>query len=556
MVLSMTLMPVLVGIFLPRRVSEREPLLMTLAHAIHTPILALCLRFKAAVLLFAAAVLVFAFGLVAPNLGAEFTPKLSEGAISINIVRPAGTDIGESVRQNTLIEKAILKEFPDEVAHVWSRIGSADVATDPMGVELTDTYVTLKPRDQWKRAATQDELTEQLEALARTFPGLKGEFSQPIEMRVNEMDTGIRSEVGVLVYGDDFPTLLKTAGEVEKVLNGIAGVADLRVEQVTGQPVLQVKVRQDEVARYGLTAQAVLQLVESLGTKPVGEVVEGQLRFPLVLRLPDSYRTNKAAVEGLLVSTPGGERVPVGRLAAVEVVEGPSTITREWGQRRITVTCNVRGRDLGSFVEEARRKVSAEVKLPVGRYRLDWGGQYEHLIRAKRRLMVVVPLAFVLIFGLLYATYQSWADAVRVFSAVPFAWVGGLIALWVRGLPFSVSAAVGFVALSGVAVLDDMILVSAVRKLRADGLSLDGAVTQAAKSRLRPVLMTTLVAALGFVPMAVSTGVGAEVQRPLATVVIGGVIGSFVMSLLVLRVLYLVFSRATGGAKVSSLEGG
>jgi cobalt-zinc-cadmium resistance protein CzcA len=340
------------------------------------------------------------------------------------------------------------------------------------------------------------------------------------------------------------------------VLRDIPGVADLRVEQITGQPVLQVRVKQDEVARYGLTAQAVLQMVESLGTKPVGEVIEGQVRFPLVVRLPDAYRTNREAVERLLVPTPNGERVPLGRLAAVEVVEGPSTITREWGQRRITVTCNVRGRDLGSFVEEARRKVAAEVKMPAGRYRIDWGGQYEHLIRARQRLLLVVPVAFVLIFGLLYATYQSWADAIRVFSAVPFAWVGGLIALWVRGMPFSVSAAVGFVALSGVAVLDDMILVSAVRKLRADGVPLEEAVRRSALGRLRPVLMTTLVASLGFVPMALSTGMGAEVQRPLATVVIGGVIGSFVMSLLVLRVLYLVFSRATGGATaVSSQEG-
>ena len=313
---------------------------------------------------------------------------------------------------------------------------------------------------------------------------------------------------------------------------------------------LEIQIRQDEIARYGVPAKTVLDLVESVGSMPLGEIVEGQLRFPLVVRLPEKYRNSPEAIGSILVATPAGERIPLSRLAALRVVEGPATITREWGQRRIAVTCNVRGRDLGSFVAEARRQVAEHVQVPVGRYHVEWGGQFEQLERARTRLLIVVPLCFVLIFGLLYLTYGNVVDAMRVFTGIPFAWVGGIFALWLRDMPFSISAAIGFIALSGVAVLDDMILVSYVRQLRKKGLALDEAVQQAAITRLRPVLMTTLVASLGFLPMAFSTGRGAEVQRPLATVVIGGVLGAMVMSLLVLRVLYVVFqvpSRASGG---------
>ena len=551
MVLSMTFMPVLASLVLPRRVREREPLLMRLAHAAHAPVLRACMNHRLAVIGFALFMLVVAFGLIAPNLGSEFVPRLSEGAICINVVRLAGTDIEESVRANTQMEKAILAAFPDEVEHVWSRIGTAEVATDPMGLELTDVFVTLKPRSGWKRAKTQAELTVLLEKELRTTPGQKLAFTQPIELRINEMLSGVRTDVAVKIYGDDFDTLLAKAQEVEAVLRTVPGVADLAVEQITGQPVLSVQVRQDEIARHGIPAQAVLDLVESVGSKPLGEVVEGQLRFPLVVRLPDKHRTSPEAVGAMLLTAADGEQIPLARLADIRVVEGPSTITREWGQRRITVTCNVRGRDLGGFVAEGQQKVAEAVTLPPGRYSLAWGGQFEQLRRAQLRLMIVVPVSLLLIFGLLYATYRNLVDAVRVFTGIPFAWVGGIVALWLRDMPFSISAAIGFIALSGVAVLDDMILVSYVRQLRAKGVSLDDAVRQAAITRLRPVLMTTLVASLGFLPMAFSTGQGAEVQRPLATVVIGGVIGAMVMSLLVLRVLYLLFSggvRPTGTA--------
>jgi cobalt-zinc-cadmium resistance protein CzcA len=544
MLLSLTLMPVLASLLLPRRIEEREPLLMRLVKYLYAPILRLAMRYKVAVVGFAVCVLVLAFGFIAPNLGSEFVPKLSEGAIVVNVVRLAGTDLDESIRYNTRMEKAVLAAFPDEVSHVWSRCGTAEVATDPMGVELTDFFITLKPRDRWTKAHTQDELTELIEKELRDLPGQKLSFSQPIALRLDEMVSGVRSEVAVKLFGDDFDVLTAKAQEIEAVLRGIDGVADLNTEQVTGQPALEVRVKQDEVARYGVPAQAVLDLVESVGSKPLGEVVEGAYRFPLAVRLPESLRASPESLGALLIATPSGERIPLSRLADVRVVEGPSTITREWGQRRVTVTCNVRGRDLGSFVAEARRKVAANVALPSGRYHVAWGGQFENLRRAQTRLLIVVPVALALIFALLYLTYHNVVDALRVFTGVPFAWVGGIVALWLLDMPFSTSAAVGFIALSGVAVLDDMILVSYVRQLRQKGLPLDEAVNQAALTRLRPVLMTTLVASLGFVPMAFSTGVGAEVQRPLATVVIGGVVSAMVMSLLVLRVLYVLFKAA------------
>ncbi|MCX8139394.1 MAG: efflux RND transporter permease subunit, partial [Gemmataceae bacterium] len=364
-----------------------------------------------------------------------------------------------------------------------------------------------------------------------------------------EMISGVRSDLGIKLFGDDFDTLVKKAAEIEAVLKTIDGNADVSVEQITGQPVLQIQVRQDEIARYGIPAQTVLDLIQAAGSLPVGEVVEGQLRFPLVVRLPDRLRASPESIGTILVSTPTGERIPLARLADIRTVEGPSTITREWGQRRITITSNIVGRDMGTFVAEAQQKVNEKVQMPKeGRYHLEWGGQFQNYERARTRLMVVVPVAVVLIFLLLYFTYRNFVDALRVFTGVPFGWVGGIIALWLRDMPFSISAAVGFIALSGVAVLDDMILVSYVRQLRRRGLNVHEAVRQAAVTRLRPVLMTTLVASLGFLPMALSTGQGAEVQRPLATVVIGGVIGAMVMSLLVLRVLYLFFDWLAHGA--------
>jgi cobalt-zinc-cadmium resistance protein CzcA len=542
MVLSLTLMPVLASLFLPKNVQEKEPLLIRVLKRLYAPVLRFTMHHKTFVIGSALLLLVSVFGLVAPNLGSEFVPRLSEGAITINVVRLAGTTLEESIRYNTKMEQVILEKFPNEIAQVWSRMGTAEVATDPMGTELTDLFITLHPREEWTRAETQEELTVAIQEELRDLPGPRLAMSQPIEMRMNEMISGVRSDVAAILYGDDLDLMVEKASEIEKALNSIPGSEDVKVEQVSGQPLLQIRIKQDEIARYGIPASTVMNLVRSLGTHNVGEVYEGQLRFPLIIRLPEKARASPEAIKQILVATPSGQRIPLSRLATIEKVEGPNTIKRDWYQRRITIESNVRGRDLGSFVAEARRVIAEKVQLPPGRYRVEWGGQFENLQRAQLRLMIVVPIALLMILALLYMTYRNWIDSIRVFTGVPFAWIGGILALWIRDMPFSISAAVGFIALSGVAVLDDMLLVSTIRQLRRLGRSLDEAVEEAAMTRLRPILMTTLVASLGFVPMAFSTGMGAEVQRPLATVVIGGVCSAMVMSLLVLRVLYVVFN--------------
>jgi cobalt-zinc-cadmium resistance protein CzcA len=540
LVLSLTLMPVLASILLPRRAVEQDPWLLRAARWLYAPALRWVTRHPFAVIALGGCLLGLG-SIVARGLGSEFVPRLSEGALVVNVVRLAGTDLGESVRYNTRMEQALLRAFPDEIEHVWSRIGTAEVATDPMGVELSDIFMSLQPRAKWKRAGSQAELAELVQRELRDMPGQRIALTQPIEMRMNEMIAGVRGDVAAKLYGDDFDVLTRKALEIGAVLGSIDGATDLSTEQITGQPVLQIRADQEALARYGVPARAVMNVVESLGTKELGEVIEGQLRFPLVVRLPERDRRDPAAIGAIVVTTPAGQRIPMSKLARIEEVEGPSTITREWGQRRITVQTNVRGRDVGSFVAEARRRVDAEVELPPGRYRIEWGGQFENLTRARERLTIVVPLVLALIFTLLYVTYRNARDAFLVFTGVPFAVVGGVVALWVRDMSFSISAAVGFIALSGVAVLGEMVLVSYIRQLRARGMDLAAAVEQAALVRLRPVLMTALVAALGFVPMALSTGMGAEVQRPLATVVIGGVVSSTLLTLLVLPSVYLVF---------------
>jgi len=537
LVLSLTLMPVLASLVLPRKIKEREPFLVRIARWIYTPILLWALRHRLAVIGLALGVILVA-AMIAGGLGSEFIPRLSEGSIVVNVVRLAGTDLSESLRYNTQMEKAILAAFPDEVENVWSRCGTAEVATDPMGVELSDIFMSLKPRDQWKKAQTQDELVVLIQKELRDMPGQRIALTQPIEMRINEMISGVRSDVAVKLFGDDFDLLVEKAGEIEGLLRSINGCVDPSLEQITGQPVLQIRIRQDQIARYGIPAKTVLDLVESIGGMPIGEVIEGQLRFPLAVRLPERARANPEAIKSILVSTSAGERIPLSRLATVDIVEGPSTITREWGRRRITVQCNVRGRDVGSFVAEAQNKIAALVELPSERYHIEWGGQFENLERAQTRLMIVVPMALALIALLLYLSFESVRLALLVFTGVPFAVTGGVMALWIREMPFSISAGVGFIALSGVAVLNGLVMVTFIRQLRLKGENLKDAIITGSLTRLRPVLMTALVASLGFVPMALSTSMGAEVQRPLATVVIGGIISSTMLTLIVLPVLY------------------
>ncbi len=367
-------------------------------------------------------------------------------------------------------------------------------------------------------------------------------FTQPIEMRLNEMIAGIRTDVGVKIFGDDLEILRETAAEVGAVLESIPGAADLYVEQVTGQPVMEIRVDQEAIARHGVPARHVLELVEAVGGVIVGEVREDQWRFDLAVRLPERLRNDPEKLRRMPVSTAAGAQIPLEYLADIELVEGPSTITREWQRRRIVAQCNVRGRDVGSFVAEARERITAEIELPTGYY-LEFAGQFEHMERARLRLSVVVPMALAMILFLLYSSTQSWRDALIIFMAAPFATLGGILALWIRDMPYTVSAGIGFVAVSGVAMLAGLVMVSTMRRMLREGCPLDEAIASSALIRLRPVLMTTLVAALGFVPMALNSGVGAEVQRPLATVVIGGVLSANALTLVVLPALYRTFGR-------------
>jgi cobalt-zinc-cadmium resistance protein CzcA len=537
---SMTLMPVLASFALRKGVKgHHEPRLVGFLKRLYRPVLTWSLTHAKAVLI-TAVLLVLGAGAAATQLGSEFVPRLSEGTVVINTVRLAEVSLTESVRYGSQLERVLKQKFPDEVRHVWTRTGTAEVATDPMGIELSDVFMTLQPRKRWKRASTQEELVNEMKAELADMPGMRMAFLQPIEMRVNEMIAGVRSDVGIKLFGDDLDLLKAKARELEGHVRAIPGAADVTVEQVTGQPVLEVTVDRAAIARYGIPAHEVLDVVEAVGNRKTGEVREGERRFDLAVRLSDEFRDDPARLATVLVTAPGGERVPLGRLATIREVSGPTTIQREWGKRRIVVQANVRGRDLGGFVGEVRRTLEDKVELPSG-YFLRFGGQFENLERAQARLLIVVPIALALIFGLLYVTYRRVLDSVRIFAGVPFAMVGGVLALLVRGLPFSISAAVGFIALSGVSVLGDMVLVSRVRQLLNRGMELHDAIREGALSRLRPVLMTSAVAAIGFLPMALNTGVGAEVQRPLATVVIGGILSSTLLTLVVLPVLYSVF---------------
>ena len=446
LVLSLTLMPVLASLFLPRKVRETEPLVVRLAQRIYAPALRVAMRARLAVVLAALALLGLTV-IVARGLGSEFVPKLTEGSMVANIVRLAGTDLDESVRYNTLMERAILKAFPDEVKHVWSRIGSAEIATDPMGTELTDVFMTLHPREQWTKARSQAELIQVMNHELRDLPGQRIAFTQPIEMRMNEMGSGVRADVAIKLFGDDLAVLTEKGTEIADLITGLDGAEDVSTEQLTGQPVMQVEVDQTAIARFGIPARSVLDIVESLGGQEHGEVAEGQLRFPLTVRLPERLRRDAESVGSILISAPSGERVPLAKLAHIRVVEGPSTITREWGQRRTTIQANIRGRDVASFVTDAKAAIAKEIQLPEGRYRLEWGGQFENLERAREKLLVVVPVALLLSFLLLYLSFQAVRLALLVFTAVPLAVTGGVAALWLRGMPFSISAAVGFIAL-------------------------------------------------------------------------------------------------------------
>ncbi len=537
MIISLTLMPVLASFALTRRRGQhREPWLIRHLQRIYRAALDRVLRARVAVIAVALLLLGNAAWL-ATTLGSAFVPRLMEQAVVVNTVRLAGVSLTESVRYGTQIEKRLLDRYPDEIAHIWTRTGTAEVATDPMGIEVSDVFMTLHPRDRWTRAETQDGLMAAIAADLEQMPGMRAILTQPIELRMNEITAGVRADLGIKLFGDDFEVLEVLAAEAARIVEGLPGAAGVTVDQLTGQPVMQVTVDRDAIARHGVDADRVLTLVETLGVRPVGEIVDGQRRFDLALRLDGRYRADPRLFEQLLVPTPDGQRIPLRQLARIERVEAPSTVTREWGRRRIAVQANVRGRDIGSFVADVQAALAAELVLPPG-YAITYGGQFEHLEAARDRLLVVVPLALLLVFGLLYISFGALRDAALVFSGVPFAAIGGIAGLAIRGLPFSISAAVGFIALAGVAVLGQLVLVARIRQVMARGIDRTRAIRDAAATRLRAVLTTGLVAALGFVPMAINTGIGAEIQRPLATVVIGGILTSLVATLVLLPALY------------------
>ncbi|HVZ18580.1 MAG TPA: CusA/CzcA family heavy metal efflux RND transporter [Terriglobales bacterium] len=561
LVLSLTVIPALAAMLLrePRKVHEQEhsdiaggsgvadenPIVRWLQR-LYRPLLELTTSWPKLTAL-SALVFVIACAAMFQLLGAEFLPKLEEGALAINSIRLPSVSLPQAVEMTTQLER-IVRSFP-EIETVVSRIGRPEIATDPMGPNMGDTYVFLKPKDQWQTAHSREELVEALEhRIKDELPGMGYSFSQPIEFRMQELieGTGARSDVVVKIFGEDLNTLRENAEGVAKALGQVRGAADIKVQQVTGLPMLQITVNRDAIARYGINASEVQELIRTAiaGTEAT-TVLEGFRRFTLVVRLSPEARRRPEQFARLLVSAPNGQKIPLAQLADIESVEGPFEVGREEGQRRITIEVNIRGRDVGSFVAEAQRRVDEQVKLPSG-YLMQWGGLWEHLESGRDRLMIVVPITFVLIFLLLIATFGSAAQAALVFTGIPFAVTGGILALLLRGMPFSMSAGVGFIAVSGVAVLNGLVMVAFINEARQRNEPMHRAVLDGALVRLRPVLMTAAVASFGFLPMALSTGGGAEVQRPLATVVIGGLVTSTILTLLVLPALYPWFSRSTG----------
>jgi cobalt-zinc-cadmium resistance protein CzcA len=537
LVLALTWVPALCTFVFRKGVVERETSLLRRLRTWYEPLLERSLARPTRTIGIAGAV--FALSLTAvPFLGAEFVPTLEEGAIAMHAIRLPSVSLEESVRATTRVELVLLERFPDEIESIVSKTGRPEVATDPMGVELSDVIIMLNPVSEWTAVGTKEELIEAIrEALHDEVPGQRFSFSQPIEMRMNELISGVRSDVAVSIYGEDLQAL-KTAGDdLVSILQTVPGAADVKAEQSAGLPVLRVQIDRESIARYGIDAGDVLDAVSTMGGRAVGEVFEGQRRFALQVRYREDARSSVEAIRQIPIAAPGGALIPLGQLADLTVEDGPAQISRDRVQRRLTVEANVRGRDLSGFVSEAKARIEEADALPAG-YFLEWGGQFKNLQEATERLVVAVPVALLLIFFLLYMAYGSATPALIVYLNVPFAATGGIFALVLRGMPFSISAGVGFIALFGIAVLNGVVLISYVLQLRNEGASLDDAVRRGALTRLRPVLMTAAVAAFGFVPMALATSAGAEVQRPLATVVIGGLVTSTLLTLLVLPAVY------------------
>ncbi|MEO6519391.1 MAG: CusA/CzcA family heavy metal efflux RND transporter [Pseudoxanthomonas sp.] len=561
MLLSLTFVPAAIAVFLGGRVDEKENRLMQWARRRYQPLLAWSLR-SGRWVLGGALVLMALCAVLATRLGTEFIPNLDEGDIALHALRIPGTSLNQAVQMQATLE-ARIAQFP-EVERVFGKLGTAEVATDPMPPSVADTFLMLKPRSEWPDPRKpREQLVAEIETAVRQLPGNNYEFTQPIQMRMNELISGVRADVAIKVYGDDLDTLVEVGKRIEAVAKSVAGAADVKMEQATGLPLLTVTPDRSALVRYGLNPGAVQETVAiAVGGQVAGQLFEGDRRFDIVVRLPERVRQDPAALADLPIPLGGSENadessrvgsfsagtprtVPLRELAKLEILQGPNQINRENGKRRVVVTANVRGRDLGGFVSELQQRVDAEVQAPTG-YWIDYAGTFEQLISASQRLSVVVPVTLVLIFAMLFMAFGSARDAVIVFSGVPLALTGGVIALALRGIPLSISAGVGFIALSGVAVLNGLVMIAFIATLRAEGSRLDEAIVEGALGRLRPVLMTALVASLGFVPMALNVGAGSEVQRPLATVVIGGIISSTLLTLLVLPVLYRWLHKDNG----------
>ncbi|WEN14898.1 CusA/CzcA family heavy metal efflux RND transporter [Rhodanobacter sp. AS-Z3] len=555
MVLSLTFVPAAVALFVTGRVAEEENRVMRGLRRVYSPLLSRVMAWRVAVVV-AAAILVVAAGLLVPRLGSEFIPDLDEGDIALHALRIPGTSLTQAIGMQQHLE-ARIKQFP-EVERVFAKIGTAEVATDPMPPSVADTFIMMKERKDWPDPRKpKAELIRELDTAVRAIPGNNYEFTQPVQMRMNELIAGVRAEVAIKVFGDDMEQLNTLGEQVERITERIAGAADVKLEQTTGLPMLTIEGDREALARYGLSMADLQDTVGiAMGGRAAGRIFEGDRRIDIVVRLPETQRTDLEGLTALPIPLPTpamatGERttappstVPLGEVAHIAVAPGPNQISRESGKRRVVITANVRGRDLGSFVQDVQSAVAAEVTLPEG-YWVDYGGTFQQLISASQRLQIVVPVALLAILGLLFLAFGSGKDALVVFSGVPLALTGGVAALWLRDIPLSITAGVGFIALSGVAVLNGVVLVSFIRQLRDEGRELDQAIVEGALTRLRPVLMTALVASLGFIPMALNVGTGAEVQRPLATVVIGGILSSTLLTLLVLPALYRLAHRSS-----------
>ncbi|KHM91674.1 CusA/CzcA family heavy metal efflux RND transporter [Xanthomonas vesicatoria] len=573
MLLSLTFVPAAIALLLGGKVAEHENRAMRWARGVYAPLLDRALRHGRWIGIAALATVALCT-VLATRLGSEFIPNLDEGDVALHALRIPGTSLEQAITMQSTLEKRI-KQFP-EVAHVFGKLGTAEVATDPMPPSVADTFLIMHPRDRWPDPRKpKAQLLAEIEEAVKQLPGNNYEFTQPIQMRMNELISGVRADVAIKVYGDDLDTLVKVGQRLQQIASSVPGAADVSLEQATGLPMLAVVPDRAALAGYGLNPGVVQDTVAAaVGGQEAGQLFEGDRRFDIVVRLPEGLRQDPAALADLPIPLRGdGERgdvdessraagwrsgepttVPLREVANIETVLGPNQINREDGKRRIVITANVRDRDLGSFVTEVQQRVQAEVALPTG-YWIGYGGTFEQLISAGQRLAWVVPGTLLLIFALLYWSFGSLRDAVVVFSGVPLALTGGVVALAMRGLALSISAGVGFIALSGVAVLNGLVMIAFIRGLRADGMPLEQALREGALSRLRPVLMTALVAALGFVPMAFNVGAGAEVQRPLATVVIGGIVSSTLLTLLVLPVLYRWLHRARPGRRAPKAVG-